>query len=204
MDGFVIDLVRDDLLIEIQTRGFSSMKRKLPALLDAGRRLRIVHPIAVDRWIVRLEADGTILGRRCSPKHGDVVDVFNELVSFPSLLVNPLLEVEVVLTKEDEYRVHTPGRSWRRKGWSVLERRLVDVVDTVPLKGPNDLLSLLPTDLPDAFTTADLATSLQRPRRVAQQMAYCLKHAGVIDAIGRQGNTIMYRVGATGEGGTTR
>lgn len=198
VDGFVIDLVRDDLLIEIQTRGFSSMKRKLPALLDADHRVRVVHPIAVDRWIVRVDADGTILSRRRSPKHGDLVDVFSELVSFPSLLANPLLEVEVVLTREDEYRVHTPGRSWRRKGWSVLERRLVEVVDTVPFKSPGDLLSLLPTDLPDAFSTADLATSLRRPRRVAQQMTYCLKHAGVLDTAGKRGNAIIYRVGGSG------
>jgi hypothetical protein len=27
VDGFVIDIVRDDLLIEIQTRNFSSLKR---------------------------------------------------------------------------------------------------------------------------------------------------------------------------------
>jgi len=50
--GYVIDLVRDDLLIEIQTRGFSGMRPKVVSLLDRGHRLRIVHPIAVDRWIV--------------------------------------------------------------------------------------------------------------------------------------------------------
>ena len=100
----------------------------------------------------------------------------------------------MVLTREDEYRVHTPGRAWRRKGWSVLERRLVEVVDTVPFKSPGDLLSLLPTDLPDAFSTADLATSLRRPRRVAQQMAYCLKKAGVVDPVDKVGNAVRYRV----------
>jgi hypothetical protein len=38
VDGFVIDVVSDDLLIEIQTGGFSSMKRKLKALLAADHR----------------------------------------------------------------------------------------------------------------------------------------------------------------------
>ena len=49
VDGFVIDIVRDDLLIEVQTRGFSSMKRKVEkgrrftyAELDA-RANRIAH-----------------------------------------------------------------------------------------------------------------------------------------------------------------
>lgn len=195
VDGFVIDLVRDDLLIEIQTRGFSSMKKKVSALLEAGHRVRIVHPIAVDRWIVRLDTDGTILGRRRSPRHGDVTDVFAELVSFPSLLASPLLEIEVILTQEDEYRVHTPGRSWRRKGWSVMERRLIEVIDTALCRDSGDLLALLPADLPQVFTTADLALALERPRRLAQQMTYCLKHAGVIDAVGKEGNAVIYEVG---------
>jgi hypothetical protein len=34
--GFVIDLVREDLLIEIQTRDFSSMKQKATTLLELG------------------------------------------------------------------------------------------------------------------------------------------------------------------------
>ena len=42
IDGYVIDILRDDLLIEIQTKSFSSMKRKLLALTE-GRRLRLVR-----------------------------------------------------------------------------------------------------------------------------------------------------------------
>jgi len=37
VDGYVIDLVRDDLLIEVQTSGFSSMKEKLRDLLERRR-----------------------------------------------------------------------------------------------------------------------------------------------------------------------
>ena len=104
VDGFVIDLVREGLLIEVQTGGFSSMKRKVRALLDGGHRMRIVHPIPVDKWIVRVDAGGGILGRRRSPKHGTAIDVFTELVSFPQLLRHPGLEIDVLLTAEEEHR----------------------------------------------------------------------------------------------------
>jgi hypothetical protein len=80
VDGFVIDLVRDDVLVEVQTSGFSSMKRKLVTLLDLGHRVRIVHPVPVDKWIVRVAGDGAELGRRRSPKHGAAVDIFAEHV----------------------------------------------------------------------------------------------------------------------------
>lgn len=195
VEGFVIDLVRDDLLIEIQTRGFSSMKNKTASLLDLGHRLRIVHSIPVDKWIVKVDADGSVLSRRRSPKHGRLTDIFAELVSFPQLLAHPRLEVDVLLTVEEEYRHHTPDRAWRRKGWSVVERRLIEVLETLLIEDTNDLTALLPDGLPETFTTIELAEKLCRPRRAAQQMAYCLRKAGVVVPVGKRGNSVEYRVG---------
>ncbi len=193
--GFVIDLVREDLLIEVQTRGFSSMKQKITTLLELGHRVRIVHPIPIDKWIVKVDANGAVLSRRRSPRHGNPTDIFAELVSFPDLLAHPHLEVEVLLTIEEEYRRHTPNRSWRRKGWTVVERRLIEVVDTLLLRNAEDVTGLLPNELPEPFTTADLAEKLGRPRRAAQQMAYCLRKVGAIAAVGKHGNAVVYRVG---------
>jgi hypothetical protein len=194
VDGYVIDLVREDLLIEVQTRGFASMKHKVTALLGLGHRVRIVHPIPIDKWIVKVDADGVVLSRRRSPRHGNAIDVFAELVSFPDLVAHPRLEIELLLTIEEEYRLHTPNRSWRRKGWAVAERRLIEVVNTLRLGHIEDLAGLLPHDLPETFTTADLAEKLGRPRRAAQQMAYCLRSVGAIVAVGKHDNAVVYRV----------
>ncbi len=192
--GFVIDLVREDLLIEIQTRGFSSMKRKLTQLLERDHRVRIVHPIPLNTWIIKLDDGGTILDRRKSPKHGIPADLFGELVSFPQLLAHPGLEIEVVMTAEEQLRQRTEHRSWRRKGWSVVERRLIEVAESVVVAAPGDLLSLVPGELPQPFTTADLAEALGRPRRLAQQGAYCLRKAGAIEAVGKDGNAVLYEL----------
>lgn len=194
VDGFVVDILRGDLVVEVQTRGFSSMRRKVACLLEAGHRVRIVHPIAIDRTIVRIGGDGSVLGRRRSPRHGALVDLFAELVGIVEVLGHPSLEIEVVTTVEEEYRTHVEGRAWRRKGWIVLERRLVDIVDTVRLAGPDDLAALLPGGLPQPFTTAELARDLGRPRRLAQQMAYCLRAVGVIVPVGKQGNAVQYQI----------
>src|SRR5919205_2984155 len=75
VDGFVIDIVRDDLLIEIQTRNFSSIKSKLNKLARS-HRVRLIYPIVHEKWIVRLATDnghGTI--RRKSPKRGRLEDL---------------------------------------------------------------------------------------------------------------------------------
>jgi hypothetical protein len=193
VDGFVIDLVRGDLLIEVQTRGFAGMKPKVKALIGRGHRLRVVHPIAVDRWIVQVDADGTVLTRRRSPRHGALADIASELITFPELLANPRFEIDVLLTSEEEYRAFVPGRCWRRRGWTVLERRLVEGIDQVVLSGAEDMARLLPKDLLQPFTTEDLAVRLRRPRRVAQHLAYCLSKVGAIEAVGKRGHSIEYR-----------
>jgi hypothetical protein len=193
VDGYVIDLVRGELLIEIQTRGFATMRAKVADLLARGHRVRVVHPIAVERWLVKVDDAGDVLGRRRSPRRGALVDVVSELVSFPHLVAHPGFELEVLLVLQEEVRRHQPGRCWRRGGWATVERRLLDVVARVPLAHAEDLACLLPPDLPDRFTTAELAEGIGRPRRVAQQLAYCLKAIDLIEADGKRGHSAEYR-----------
>src|ERR687896_696898 len=79
VDGFVIDIVRDDLLIEIQTRNFSAIKSKLTRLSDA-HRVRLIYPIVQEKWIIRSgNGDRGALIRRKSPKRGRFEDLFWEL-----------------------------------------------------------------------------------------------------------------------------
>jgi hypothetical protein len=193
IDGFVIDIVRGEQLIEIQTQGFSSLKRKLRRLTEQ-HPVRLVYPIALDKWIVKIDSDRcTPLSRRKSPKHGIVEDLFAELVSFPGLIGSPNFVLEVLLTHEEELRRREPGRAWRRQGWVIHERRLLDVVDRKEFRTTKELAALLPASLPEPFTTADLATSLGRPRRLGQQMAYCLRKAGALLPVGHSARSVLYR-----------
>lgn len=183
VEGFVVDLVRDDLLIEIQTRGFSSMRRKLDRLLDE-HPVRLVHPVAGEKWIRKIDEKGREVSCRRSPKRGIVADVCAELVSFPTLLSHPHFTLEVLITQEEEVRRPDAG-AWRRNGWKIVERRLIGILERAEFRGPSDLLDLLPTDLPDPFTTGDLAPALGRSRHLAQEVAYCLREAGVLEVARR-------------------
>lgn len=193
VEGFVVDLVRDGSLIEIQTRSFSAMRRKLDRLLDS-YALLLVHPVAAAKWIVKLDDDGHQVSRRRSPKRGIAADVCAELVSFPSLLSHPNFTLEVALVEEEEVRRPDAKKGWRRGGYVIEERRLVAVVETIELTDPEDLLGLLPDGLPDPFTTADLAAGLGRSRHAAQEVAYCLRESGAIETAGRAKRGILYRL----------
>jgi len=192
VDGFIIDIVRGKLLIEIQTANLSSIKKKLHTLAE-DHRVRLVYPVARDKWIVKLAEDGkNALSRRMSPKHCQVEDLFGELVRLPRLLGNPNFSLDVLLTQEEEIRRYDGTRAWRRRGWVTHERRLLKVLDKRRFDRPADLGALLPPTLAEPFTTSDLAAAIARPRRLAQRMAYCLRKMDVIEAVGKDGNAILY------------
>lgn len=190
VDGYVVDVVAGDLLIEVQTRNVGGMRGKLAALLP-GHRLRLVLPVAQRKWIVRCLEDGNRVRRR-SPKRGRFEDIFRELVSIPDLLRHPNFEVEVALVEQEELRRHEPGKAWRRHGWVVVGRELVAVRERRTLSDPSDLLAFLPSTLPTPFSTADLAGIAGIPRRTAQEAAYCLRALELIAPVGKAGNAQLY------------
>lgn len=192
VEGFVVDLVRHGRLIEIQTRGFSSMRRKFDLLLDS-YSMRLVHPVALEKWIVKLGEDGGEVSRRRSPKRGIAADVCEELVAFPSLLSHPNFTLEIAFVEIEEVRRPDARNGWRRGGFVIEEQRLVDVVETMEFVSPDALLGLLPEGLPDPFSTADLADGLGRSRHLAQEVAYCLRVSGAVATVGRDRRGILYR-----------
>ena len=157
-----------------------------------------MYPIARDKWIVKLADDGhSQLSRRKSPKRGAIEHVFEELVSFPELLLNPNFSIEVLLIQEEESRRYDAIRGWRRQGWVTHERQLLRVIERRLFRGSADLGTLVPFALPEPFTTSDLALAIAESRRLAQKMVYCLRLMGCITQTGRVGNAILYSRAAT-------
>jgi hypothetical protein len=192
VDGFVVDLIRGELLVEIQTGGFAPLRRKLE-LLTGRHRVRLVAPVPLVRTIIRLSDEGEPLSARRSPRRGRIEDIFNRLVSIPSLLCRPHFELDLLLTHQDELRVYRQGQAFRRHGWVVAGRRLVSVEQCLRIACPDDAARLLPPSLPELFDTAQLAEAAGLERRLAQQMAYCLRAIGVLETAGKRGNAIVHR-----------
>lgn len=192
VDGFVIDIIQDGVLVEIQTGNFSGIRRKIRQLTKK-YPLRLVYPVAQEKWIVKVpNTDGDSPTRRKSPKRGRIEDVFKELVSFPELLNSPNFSLEVLLIQEEEIRRYDGRRGWRRRGWVTEERRLLQVIESHLFEQAEDIWRLMPAGLPEPFTTADLTREMQIPRRLSQQVAYCLRKADVIEVIGKRGRANLY------------
>lgn len=193
VDGYVIDIVRDGLLLEIQTRNFAAIRTKLRSLVRS-HRVRLIHPIPLEKWILTpSKEDGSGVTRRKSPRRGRMEDLFREMVSLSRLLRHHNFSLEVLLTREEEMRRYDGKRRWRRGGWVIEERRLVEVVDRRSFEKPDDWLALLPDGL-ESFTAGDLAEAMELRTELAQKMAYVLRNAGLIELTGRRGRAHLYRV----------
>ena len=192
VEGYHIDIIQSDLLIEIQTANFASLRTKLTRLTKK-HHVRLVYPIAQEKWIARLATDSkTKICRRKSPKRGYIYQLFQELVSIPNLIRNSNFSLEVLMIQEEEVRCQDGKGSWRRKGLSISDRCLIQVLSRNVFKEPFDFLALIPRGLKEPYSTQDLAESIEQPRWLAQKMAYCLRSMGAIEIVGKNGNSFLY------------
>src|SRR2546430_11554522 len=97
VDGFVVDLLRGGLLVEIQTGSFAPLRHKLEQLTRQ-HPVRLVAPLPPVRRIIRLSDEGELLSARRSPRRGRVEDIFNRPLSIPSLLRHSHFELHLILT----------------------------------------------------------------------------------------------------------
>lgn len=193
VDGYLVDIVQGDLLIEIQTTNFGALKDKLNYLLESHKVL-VVYPVAVERWIQRISDKNKPLQRRKSPKKGRVEDVFSELLRIPALANTPNFSLEVVFTREEIIWCNDGQGSWRRGRWSVKDRILLEVLGIERFNSVEDYLRILPADLPASFTNRDLAERLGIRQRLAQQITYCFRRMGLIEVTGKSGRFLLFKI----------
>jgi hypothetical protein len=193
VDDFIVDIVRETLLIEIQTRNFSAIKKKLIELLET-HQVRLVHPIPQQKWIVYVTASGEIVRRRKSPRRGRLFDLFYELVRVPNLVKEENFSLDVLMIEEEEVRCNDGKGSWRKRGVSIKDRRLMQVHRTTLFKNERDFLRFLPSDLTQPFTNKALAKLSGVRINLARKITYCLRKMGAITTVGKKGKELIFEV----------
>lgn len=192
MDGYRADVVRGEVIYEVQTGAFAAIREKLRALARE-HPVVLVHAIPAIKFIARVDSAGAELSCRRSPRRARPVDVFAHLVHAPDLLRRDNLALEIVEVVERELRCDDGRGSWRRQGVSVVGHELLAILAIQRFDRPADLARLLPVDLPEQFTVAELAAMGEMRRRLAGRMAYALREAGAIEQVGKRGNAHVYQ-----------
>jgi hypothetical protein len=178
--NYIVDILRGELMIEVQTKNFSALKEKLQTLIKK-HKVRLVYPLPERKWITYVNKENIAVGNRKSPKNGRLTDLFRELIRIPEMLGDYNFSLEVLFIDEEEIRCDDGKGSWRRRGISIKERRLVKVNKYLLFQNKSDYLKILPDNLNEIFTNKEFAKSAKTSVRTARQITYCLRKSGFIE-----------------------
>ncbi|MFP6574523.1 MAG: hypothetical protein VB912_05175 [Pirellulaceae bacterium] len=199
LDNYRIDVVRGDVLVEVQLGSIAAIRDKLHKLL-VDHCVLVVKPIIARKHLVKLSGrDGEVVSRRRSPKRGTIMNLFDELVYCTGLFPHPNLCIDVPLIEMEELRFPGHGRRRRQRenDFQVQDQRLLNVESIQRFATGTDLRKLIPATLPTTFHTGHLAEAIEQSRETAQQIAYCFRHMKITRQVGKEGNAILYRFKTT-------
>lgn len=194
--AYRIDVWTEEKLIEIQYSSLNSIKEKVADLIQSHKVL-VVKPVVVRKRIVNLtKKGGTVLSQRWSPKKGNLLDLFEEMLYFRNLFPHPNLSIEVpqVSIEEWRYKGHGKRRRRRESDYRLQDQLLVEMHGFSTFETAFDLVNLISPLKNDVFSTKDLSESMNIPRWQAQKIAYTLNHTGGIEKVGKSGNSFLYSV----------
>lgn len=197
--GYVADIVGEHGVIEIQTRGFDKLRKKLTSFLEICD-MTVVYPVAAVKWLRWIDPEtGAVTSRRKSPRKGKPQDAFNEFYKIRDVLQNPRLHLKIVLLELEEYRYQNGWGNGGKRGSSRCDRIPLSFLGEISINSTDDYRIFLPENLPAPFTTADFRKAAGIPPKATQCTVNLLYRLGLISRTGKQGRHFLYEIAAQKE-----
>lgn len=192
---YVADIVTESgQIMEIQTRSFGAMRKKLDTFLKE-YEVVVVHPLAKIKWVRWIDPEtGELSQRRRSPKQAKALEICRELYAIKNYLDRPNLHFLIPLLEVEEYKLKNGWSPDGKKGSTRFERIPLDMLEQVELNEKADYRKLLPQGLPEEFTSQDLKKQGKVSIGLARTALNVLTAVEAVERVGKRGNTILYRV----------
>ncbi len=191
--GFVADICTGNEIIEIQTRNFDKLRRKLQAFL-AFAPVTIAYPIPSTKWIRWVNPQtGEISPRRKSPKTGKPYSIFPELYKIKEYLIDPNLRIKILMIDLEEYRLLNGWSEDKKKGSTRSDRIPTELVEEFIIDDRDDYQQLIPEQLEEEFTVKDYKKASGVTLKVSQVALHVLNYVGAIEKAGKKGRSFVYR-----------
>lgn len=194
IENFVADIFTGTEIIEIQTRSFNVMRRKLDTFLKQ-YPVTIVHPIPHIKWVSWIDEEtGEASPKRKSPKKGNPYQAFVELYKIRPFLKNENLHFKFALIDMEEYRLLNGWSRDKKRGSERFDRIPLEFVEEVCIDRREDYMQFVPFDLPEPFTSREFAKCAKIPMRLANVVLLILTDLSVVTRVGKQGNCYLYEL----------
>lgn len=197
--SFVADIMVDGEILEIQTRAFQNLRRKLEAFLPE-HDVTIIYPIAHTKWLSWIDPEtGEATKPRKSPKTGTIYRLVPELYKIKMYLSNERLHFTIPLIDVQETRILDGWSANKKRGSHRNDGVPVGIFDEVRINTREDYRVLLPESLPLQFTTKDYKRAARVTDGAASTALNILFSLGLVERIGKQGNAYIYCRSETGK-----
>lgn len=192
VDGFIADVKIENNITEIQTSGFYTMKKKLEVFLQ-NYNVRIVYPIPQIKWVAWIDPDtGEVANKNRSPKKPSAIKILSEMSGITDYLLNEKLTFSVFMLEVIDYRLLDGWSKDKKKGATKYDRIPIALIDVIDIDSPNDLIKLLPDDLPSEFTAKQFSKCMRLSSRDAYSAIKTLETVGIVKNIGMSGRAKLY------------
>ena len=190
--SYYADIVTDRGIIEIQTRAFIALRKKLALFLEVAP-VTIVYPLPKTKWLIWIDRDtGEVTKKRKSPKQGGIFDAINELYNIKSFLNHPDFSLQLIFLDVEEYRCLDGWSEDKKRGSTRYDRIPVGISEEVHFNKVSDYQIFVPDTLQQSFTSRDYMRAAKVNLRTSQTALNILNHIGVVKRTGRQGNLHIY------------
>jgi ribosomal protein S25 len=192
--GFVADgISAKGEFIEVQTGSFAPLKKKVQSLALLSK-VRIIHPVIINKYIEVFDDDGKRKYRRKSPIRGSPWNIFDALIYAPELPLIPGLIIEIAMIDAVEIRVNDGKGSWRRKGVSIKDRTMTAFHERIILKKPTDYLRFVPIKRHEELSSRLLSEKVGIHITLARKTLYVLVKLGILEKTGKKSKLVLYQL----------
>ncbi len=194
VEGYVADIYTGSEIIEIQTRSFNAMRKKLAAFLPL-YPVTVVYPIPHTKWLSWIdETSGETSAKRKSPKRGSPYHAFAELYKIRPFLNHPHMKFRFALIDMEEYRLLNGWSHDKKRGSERYDRIPLSFVEEFAVDRREDYMQFVPYDLPEPFTAKDFAGSAKISVDLARTVLLLLYELEIVDRPGKLGRQYLYRI----------
>ena len=190
---FVPDIYNGKEIIEIQSRNFGAMKKKLSLLKDVAD-ITVVYPLEMDREILWIDPKTYELKeKRNSNRHKTLINLMDELIFIKDRLLSSKLRILVIGLKVQDIRLLDGyGRDKKRRATKYdkipLELRSIDSFACA-----EDYRVFLAEGLNQEFTSDEFAELNHTNIVTAGRALSVLSALGCVQRIGKRGRKFLYR-----------
>ncbi len=194
IENYVADIYTGTEIIEIQTRAMNRMRKKLEAFLPL-YPVTIVYPIPREKWLYWIDEEtGEVSQKRKSPKKGNPYQAFIELYKIRPFLGHENLRLKLAFIDMEEYRLLNGWSRDKKKGSERYDRIPTAFSEEITIECVRDYMQLIPYDLSEQFTVKDFAKAAKIPARLAGTVLLIFTDLGLVNRVGKQGNSYIYEV----------